>query len=158
AATKLPESYASVMEVNSLKNWRDNMRAPTAGHLVVVSDMTVRGSEASWDQSVDSARRRGATRTRRGTRAAILVAGPDQRWLLRRLVDRPDDLPGGGDLADLTVGLQRVDAVALQAWDHIEELDIGSSARQRRLLEVTGGWPYLVERVLSQRLALGGFD
>jgi len=142
AAGQLPESYASVMEVNSLKAWRDNMRTPASGHLVVVSDMTVRGSEDSWEQSLESARRRGATRTGRGTRSAVLVAGPDHRWLLRRLVDRPDG--ASGDLADVAVGLQRVDALSLQAWDHIEELDISSQARQRKLLEVTGGWPFLV--------------
>ena len=124
AARQLPESYASVTEVNSLKAWRDNMRAPTSGHLVVVSDMTLRGSEASWEESVESARRRGATRTGRGTRSAVLVAGPEHRWLLRRLVDRPDGV--SGDLADVAVGLQRVDALSLQAWDHIEELDISS--------------------------------
>jgi hypothetical protein len=156
AARQLPESYASVTEVNSLKAWRDNMRAPTSGHLVVVSDMTLRGSEASWEESVESARRRGATRTGRGTRSAVLVAGPEHRWLLRRLVDRPDG--ASGDLADVAVGLQGVDAISLQAWDHIEELDISSQARQRKLLEATGGWPFLVERVLSQRVAAGGFD
>ena len=144
------------MEVNSLKAWRDNMRAPTSGHRVVVSDMTFRGSEASWEQSLESARRRGATRTSRGTRSAVLVAGPEHRWLLRRLVDRPDG--ASGDLADVAVGLQRVDARSLQAWDHIEELDISSQARQHKLLQVTGGWPFLVERVLSQRVAAGGFD
>ena len=154
ATTRLPESYASVTEVNSLRAWRDSIRAPATWHLVVVSDLTFRVSEASWDQSIESARRRGSTRTGRGTRAAVLVAGPDQRWLLRRLVDRPDGQPGG-DLVDVTVGLRRVDAVALQAWDHIEELDIGSPARQRKLLEVTGGWPFLVERALSQRPARG---
>jgi len=156
AARQLPESYASVIEVNSLKAWRDSMRAPMSGHLVVISDMTFRGSEASWEQSLESARRRGATRTARGTRSAVLVAGPEHRWLLRRLVDRPDG--ASGDLADVAVGLQRVDALSLQAWDRIEELDISSQARQHKLLEVTGGWPFLVERVLSQRVAAGGFD
>lgn len=156
AAGRLPKSHASVLEVNSLRNWRANMRAPSAGHLVVVSDMTVRGSETSWEQSIESAQRRGATRSGRGTRSAVLVAGTAHRWLLRRLVDRPDG--GSGDLAGVTVGLQRVDDLALEAWDHIEELDLPSQSRQRRLLEVTGGWPFLVERVLSQRVAAGGFD
>lgn len=156
AAARYPKSYATVSEVGTLRNWRESMRAPSNGHLVVVSDMTVRGSETSWEQSIESARRRGATRTERGTRSAVLVAGPDHRWLLRRLVDRPDGIHG--DLADVAVALGRIDAQSLQAWDHIEELDLPSASRQRKLLEVTGGWPFLVERVLSQRVVMGGFD
>ncbi|MBV9661407.1 MAG: hypothetical protein JO337_09640 [Acidimicrobiales bacterium] len=156
AAGRYPKSYATVTEVNSLRSWRDSMRAPANGHLVVVSDMTVRGSETSWEQSIDSARRRGGTRTERGTRSAVLVAGPEHRWLLRRLIDRPDG--AHGDLADVAVALGRVGAQSLQAWDHIEELDLPSASRQRKLLEVTGGWPFLVERVLSQRAVKGGFD
>ncbi len=151
-----PPAYASVSEVTSLKGWRDSMRAPATGHLVVVSDLTAKGSQPSWEQSIDSGRRRGGTRTGRGTRSAVLVAGPDQRWLLRRMVDVPGT--GHGDLADFTVPLGRVDATALQAWNHIEELYLPSQTRQRRLLAVTGGWPLLVERVLAGRAVHGGPD
>ena len=144
------------VEVNLLRDWREKMRAPASGHLVVVSNMTSRGGESSWDQSVDSARRRGATRSERGTRSAVLVAGPGPRWLLSRMVTRPDGT--AGDLVDVTVALRRVDLPALQAWDRIVDLDLPALTRQRRLLEVTGGWPLLVEQVLSNRAAAGGFD
>jgi hypothetical protein len=70
------------------------------------------------------------------------------------------DVPGSGhgDLADVTVQLGRVDGIALQAWNHIEDLALPSRTRQRRLLAVTGGWPFLVERVLGSRVTHGGPD
>lgn len=152
-ARQLYPNMATV-EVASLRDWRDKMRAPAANtHLVVVSDMTERGSEHSWDESVGAARRRGLTRTERGTRAAVLITGPSPRWLLRRLITRPDG--SAGDLADVAVALRRVDAPALVAWDRIMDLSLSNRAHQRRLLEVTGGWPSLIERVLAGRVAEG---
>ncbi len=138
------------LEVASLKAWRDAMVSPSNGHLVVVADMTVGVSRDSWEQSIDTARRRGATRSGRGTRAAVLVAGPSERWLLDRLVT-------DGDLADVAVGLRRVDLLSLKAWDRIAELDLAHPARQKRLLEVTGGWPLFVERVIA-RMRQRSFD
>ena len=145
AARNLPG--ASTREVTSLRQWRDGMVAPREGHLVVVADMTVGRSTESWEQSIDAARRRGSARTVRGTRAAVLVAGPSERWLLSRLVAAGDRR---GDLADVTVGLRRIDLASLRAWDRIEELDLAHPARQHRLLEVTGGWPMLVERIVAR--------
>jgi hypothetical protein len=101
----------------------------------------------TWEQSIEAARRRGGARTARGTRAAVLVAGPNDRWLLSRFVTTNAD---AGDLADLVVGLRRIDIASLRAWDRIEELDLAHPLRQARLLEVTGGWPMLVERVLAE--------
>jgi hypothetical protein len=139
-------------EARTLREWRERMRAPESGHLVVVSDMTSRVHQDSWEESIALARRRGATRTARGTRAAVLVAGPSERWLLRRLVTLPDGT--AGDLSGEAVALHRVDAPALQAWDRIDDLDLALPV-QRRLLEVTGGWPSLIERVLSARADVG---
>lgn len=156
AAARQQLVKADVTEVGALRQWRDAMRVPSSGHRVVISDLTSQVSQASWDDSVLSAQRRGGARTSRGTRAAVLVAGPSQRWLLRRLASRPDAAPG--DLADVAVPLRRIDAASLQAWDRIAELDLSLPARQHRLLEVTGGWPLLVERVLAQRIPAGGLD
>lgn len=94
AATRERYVDMETVEVNLLRDWRDRMRAPASGHLVVVSDMTSRGGESSWQQSVDSTRRRGTTHTKRGTRSAVLVAGPGPRWLLGRTVTRPDGTAG----------------------------------------------------------------
>jgi hypothetical protein len=115
---------------------------------VVVSDMTVGRSQDSWEQSIDAARRRGQARTAKGTRSAVLVTGPSERWLLRQVVTATDGRPGS--LADVAVGLRRIDIVSLRAWDRIEELDLAHPARQARLLEVTGGWPLLVERAIAR--------
>lgn len=145
AARRLPG--ANVLEALSLKQWRENMTAPREGHLVVVSDMTYGRSPESWKESIDLAHRRGAARTAKGTRSAVLLAGPADRWLLSRLVTTPE---GAGELVDVAVGLRRIDLASLQAWDRIEELNLAHPQRQRKLLTVTGGWPMLVERVLAR--------
>jgi hypothetical protein len=145
-AKAIPSPWAEMIETSSLRQWRDAMPLPREGHRVVVADMTGRSRE-SWEQSIEAARRRGGARTARGTRAAVLVAGPNDRWLLSRLVTTNAD---AGDLADLVVGLRRIDIASLRAWDRIEELDLAHPLRQARLLEVTGGWPMLVERVLAE--------
>jgi hypothetical protein len=131
------------IDVSSLKAWRDAMVAPPDGHVVVIADMMVGVSRESWEESIDTARRRGGTRSGRGTRAAVLVAGPSERWLL-------DRLSGTGDLADITVPLRRIDLLSLKAWDRIEELDLTHPVRQQRLIDTTGGWPLLVERVIAR--------
>lgn len=141
AAKSMPA--VTVVEAANKRQWRDGMVAPASGHSIVVADMTVGVSRDSWEDSLDAARRRGATRTARGTRAGVLVAGPSDRWLLDRLV-------GDGDLSGVAVGLRRVDLASLKAWDRIAELDLAHPARQQRLLELTGGWPLLVERVIAR--------
>jgi hypothetical protein len=131
-----------ILETSSLRQWRDAMSVPRSGHLVVVADMTGVSRE-SCEQSIESAQRRGAARTAKGTRSAVLVAGPSERWLLSRLV-----ATGVGDLVGSEVGLRRISAAALRAWDRIEELDLAHPKRQAHLLEVTGGWPQLVGQVI----------
>jgi hypothetical protein len=141
AAKSMPT--VTVFEAANKRQWRDGMVAPAAGHTVVVADMTVGVSRDSWEESLDAARRRGATRSARGSRAGVLLAGPSDRWLLDRLV-------GDGALSGVAVGLRRVDLASLKAWDRIAELDLAHPARQQRLLAVTGGWPLLVERVIAR--------
>lgn len=144
-AKAVPTPWAAMVEATSLRQWREAMTAPREGHRVVVADMTGRSHE-SWNESIDAARRRGGGRSAKGTRAAVLVAGPSDRWLLSQLVASDAE---AGELPDLVVGLRRIDAAALRAWDRIEELELAHPKRQARLLEVTGGWPYLVERVIA---------
>ncbi len=132
----------------SRRRWRDSMSAPAEGHVVVASDMTLGRSVDSWEQSIDAARRRGQARTAKGTRSAVLIAGPSERWLLREVVTTTEGRRGR--LADVAVGLRRIDMPSLRAWDRIEELDLAHPARQQRLLTVTGGWPMLVEQVIAR--------
>ncbi|MDA8286577.1 MAG: hypothetical protein M0Z42_25510 [Actinomycetota bacterium] len=133
------------LETTSLRAWRDAMSVPRIGHIVVAADMTGISKE-SFEQSIEAAQRRGMARTARGTRAAVLVAGPGERWLLSRLVATPSH---AGDLVGTEVGLRRIGSAALMAWDRIEELDLAHPRRQAQLLEVTGGWPSLVSRVIK---------
>lgn len=148
AARRLPGVTTKELTATSRRLWRECMTAPAEGHIVVVSDMTVGRSVESWEQSIDAARRRGQARTAKGTRSAVLVAGPSERWILRQMVTTTDGRRG--PLADVAVGLRRVDMPSLRAWDRIEELDLGHPARQQRLLTVTGGWPMLVERLIAR--------
>lgn len=148
AARNLPGVTTSDLTGTSRRQWQEAMTAPTDGHIVVVSDMTVGRSTESWAQSIEAAHRRGHSRTAKGTRAAVLVAGPSERWLLRDVVTTTDGRRG--PLADVAVGLRRVDMPSLRAWDRIEELDLAHPARQQRLLTVTGGWPMLIERLISR--------
>ncbi len=133
------------VETNHLRTWKDRMTAPKNGHIVVTTDMATRSRE-SFDESVAAARRRGTGRTSRGSRAAVLVAGCSQRWLLDELATSS---AAPGDLADLAIPLRRIDLKALAAWARIGEIDLALPAQQRRLIEVTGGWPFLVERILA---------
>jgi hypothetical protein len=144
AADALPN--VSVTKVERRRDWLDLMTAPANGHRVVVADGTTI-SRTSFEESIDGARRRGATRSGRGTRSAVLVVGPHDRQVLRRLVVTPGS-SWQGDLADVGVALGRVDLDSLRAWARIEELDVVLPTQLSRLLEVTGGWPKLIERLL----------
>ncbi|MHB1518240.1 MAG: hypothetical protein ACYCVN_08220 [Acidimicrobiales bacterium] len=143
AAKRLHE--CEFLETTSLRAWRDAMSVPRGGHIVVAADMTGISKE-SFEQSIEAAQRRGMARTARGTRAAVLIAGPGDRWLLSRLVATTSH---AGDLVGTEVGLRRISSPALMAWDRIEELDLAHPRRQAHLLEVTGGWPSLVGRVVK---------
>lgn len=144
------ELGADFVETTHLRSWRDKMALPRGGHAVVVTDMATRSQE-SFEDSVAAARRRTSRRTNRGSRAAVLVVGPAESWLLDNLgVSAEPTAAGVGDLANLAITLRRVDAKALAASVRIGELDLGLPAQQRRLLEVTGGWPMFVERAVNE--------
>lgn len=145
AANAMPN--VTVTDVSSLKSWREMMFVPTSGHRVVIpSDSGF--SRGSFEESVIAARSRSATRSAQGTRAAVLVVGPHHREMLGRLV-APVDSKRRGDLADVSVSLGRVDLDSLRAWARIEELDVVLPNQLARLLEVTGGWPCLIESLLG---------
>lgn len=145
AANAMPN--VMVPDVSSLKSWREMMSAPTSGHRVVIP---VGGdfSRGSFEESVKAARNRPAARSASGTCAAVLVVGPHNREILRRLVAPVGSLRHG-DLADVSVSLGRVNLDSLRAWARIEELDVVLPNQLTRLLEVTGGWPSLIESLLT---------
>lgn len=143
--TGAKELGVEFVETNHLRTWKDRMTTPRDGHTVVTTDMATRSRE-SFNESVVAAQRRGTGRKSRGSRAAVLVAGCSQRWLLDELATTS---AAPGDLADLAIPLRRIDLKALAAWARIGEIDLALPAQQRRLVEATGGWPFLVERVLA---------
>jgi hypothetical protein len=76
------------------------------------------------------------------TRSVVLVAGPDQLEFWQETFEAGEQ-PGLG-----MVALRRLDRRAMRVWS----LDTGhftTPERQARLLEVTGGWPYLTEWALA---------
>jgi len=85
------------------------------------------------------------------TRSAVLVAGPHQLGFWH-------DAFAGGEQPGLgMVTLRRLDRHAIHVWS----LDTGhftNPERQTRLLEVTGGWPYLAERALALAAEHGSED
>ncbi len=76
------------------------------------------------------------------TRSVVLVSGPDQLGFWQEAFAAGEQ-PGLG-----TIALHRLDRRAMHVWS----LDTGhftTPERQARLLEVTGGWPYLTERAIT---------
>ncbi len=85
------------------------------------------------------------------TRSVVLVAGPDQLEFWQEAFAAGEQ-PGLG-----TVALRRLDRRTMHVWS----LDTGhftTPDRQARLLEVTGGWPYLTERAVALTVEHGSED
>ena len=82
------------------------------------------------------------------TRSVVLVSGPDQLGFWQEAFAAGEQ-PGLG-----TIALHRLDRRAMHVWS----LDTGhftTPERQARLLEVTGGWPYLTERAIALAIEHG---
>ncbi|WP_370064257.1 hypothetical protein [Streptacidiphilus sp. MAP5-3] len=82
--------------------------------------------------------------TRSGvTRSAVIVAGPQQLRLWQTVLADAGTTPALG-----TVALRRYDRRSLRVWALASE-KFSLEERLERLLEVTGGWPMLVEQAAS---------
>lgn len=77
------------------------------------------------------------------TRSAVIVAGLEQMDLWRTVIRLTGRTPALG-----TVTLRRHDRQTLRVWALTSE-KFSVQERQERLLEVTGGWPILVERAAA---------
>ena len=85
------------------------------------------------------------------TRSVVFVTGPDQLRFWQETF-AAGERPGLG-----TVALRRLDWRAIHVWS----LDTGhftTPERQARLLEVTGGWPYLIEWAVALAAKHGSED
>jgi hypothetical protein len=122
----------------SLRQFESELRAGRPGERrVIVSDLTGLGSsDASNQQSLRDA----VTNVPRAagvTRSVVLVASPYQLALWRTALDSSADDVG-------IVQLRRHDLASLTVWA-LEHSLFSTPAAVTALLEVTGGWPLLVE-------------
>jgi hypothetical protein len=133
-----------LVETRSRKQFEDALVDGRPGQRrVVLSDLAVL---AAKDESCVTALEAALMRlpTRPGvTRSVVLISGPDQLGFWQGLFDT-DERPGIG-----LVTLRRHDRRTLRVWS-FDSGYFGTEDRQARLLEVTGGWPILVERAVTR--------
>lgn len=115
-----------------------------AGHVVVVAELHRLNGASPVEAvtlAVDGVRRRTG-----GTLSVVLLAGPAHvdTWLSAAGVT-------GGPLAEHArlVELGRLDQAALRLWMAEESLPFQDEGSRSRLLEVTGGWPVAVDRIVE---------
>lgn len=85
------------------------------------------------------------------TRATVLIADADQLGFWRDVLAREASVP---ELS--TVSLRRYDLPTLRVWALVANMFGASLERTERLLQVTGGWPFLVERAATRRASSVG--
>ncbi|MEU6998974.1 hypothetical protein [Nonomuraea sp. NPDC046570] len=133
---------------------RDFVDALTGGEpgqrRVVISDLAFLGTkpDGCWEHL------RGAVELRpaRGgvTRSVVLIASPATLPFWLRVFG--EEVPELG-----VVTLRRYDRRTLEVWS-LESGGFGTEEGRERLLRVTSGWPYLVERALELAAGLDGED
>ncbi|WP_406002413.1 hypothetical protein [Streptomyces sp. NBC_00829] len=111
---------------------------------VIVSDLSGREvSEETCRESLELAQT--LVPVRSGvTRAVVLVAGTGQLALWRELLSDPDIV------ASTAVVLRRYDRGGIKSWAQRGDL-FDTDERLTRLLDVTGGWPMLLDRAVELR-------
>ncbi|MGW0556530.1 hypothetical protein ACWDZ6_20365 [Streptomyces sp. NPDC002926] len=111
---------------------------------VIVSDLSAREvNEETCQESLELAQT--LLPVRSGvTRAVVLVAGTGQLALWRELLSDPDTV------ASTAVVLRRYDRRGLKSWAQRGDL-FDTEERLTRLLDVTGGWPMLLDRAVELR-------
>ncbi|KRV49025.1 hypothetical protein AQ490_22195 [Wenjunlia vitaminophila] len=141
----------SAPAIGSTKVFRQQLVSGQAGERrVVISDL------AHKEVNVDNCREalelaRTLLPSRSGvTRAVVLIAGTDQFGLWR-------DLLTGSNGSALTVALRRHDRRSLRSWAQRSET-FHTDDRLNRLVEVTGGWPMLLDRALDLYAEQGNQD
>ncbi|MET8154873.1 hypothetical protein ABZT47_00790 [Sphaerisporangium sp. NPDC005289] len=117
---------------------------------VVVSDLAYMGTkpDGCWEglrTAIEQRPKRGGV-----TRAVVMIADPVTMPFWMRVF--ADDIPELG-----VVTLRRHDRQTLQPWS-VETSRFGNEDDRDRLLAVTSGWPYLVERALTLCTVTGSED
>ncbi|WP_051966072.1 hypothetical protein [Kitasatospora mediocidica] len=117
---------------------------------VIVSDLATKmTSDDTCREAVDLARTLLPERAD-VTRAVVLVLGLHQLQLWRELLTDSDKSDS------ITVFLRRHDQRSLRAW--AQHTDLFTTERVTRLLELTGGWPALLDRAISLHNSSGNED
>jgi len=149
-----------VPPVSTRRQFEDQLVAGQPGERrVVVDDLySLAPSDDSCTQALDAARTRRPA-TSGVTRSAVIVAGPDQMDLWRKVFAAQSSTTGArsAPLPVSTVTLRRYDAASLRVWS-LETNAFTSEDRRAQLLEVTGGWPLLVEQAAALVKVDGGLD
>lgn len=132
-----------LLEARTRKQFEDELTAGKPGdRRVVLSDLGAIGTrDANCSAALATALER-RPHAAGVTRSAVLVAGPEKMrfWL---------DTFAGGEKPGLgIVTLRRLDKRAMDVWAADTEYFI-KPERKARLLEITGGWPYLTERAIA---------
>ncbi|MFI7707487.1 hypothetical protein [Nonomuraea sp. NPDC049480] len=120
------------------------------GRRLVLSDLA--GFRTKPESCWESLRSAIEMRPVRGgvTRSVVLVADTGALSFWARVFT--EDLPELG-----VVTLRRYDRTALRVWA-LEAERFGTEKKQEHLLQITSGWPYLIERALSLTVNTGNED
>jgi hypothetical protein len=111
-------------------------RAPQ--YRLVFSDLLAGVHDATITESLQEAK--DLLPARDVTRSVVLEVGPENvDWLCTLM-------GSGGDREGLIVPLRRYDELSLRAWA-VETASFNDTSLRGRLLQVSGGWPLLIDRV-----------
>lgn len=141
-----------LIEARTRKQFEDGLTAGKPGERrIVLSDL---GALGTRDESCSAALVTALDRrpnTAGVTRSVVLVARPDKiRFWLETF--SAGEQPGLG-----LVTLRRLDKRAMDVWASDTEY-FAKPERKARLLEVTGGWPYLIEQATALAEKQGSED
>ncbi|MFB7084760.1 hypothetical protein [Streptomyces sp. NPDC056296] len=113
---------------------------------LVVSDLVTRGDKPCRE-SLELARTVLPT-VAEATRSVVLISSTAQFGFWRELLSGSEARRADGD--DIVVVLRRYDLRGLRDWTQ-EHGVYDTAERQARLVAATGGWPYLLDRVMELR-------
>jgi hypothetical protein len=131
----------TVPVINSRRQFEDELVAGQPGERrIVLTDLAALAPKPEAYEAALNAALELRPRQPGVTRSAVIVAGPQQMSLWRNVLGDDGRTPALG-----TVTLRRYDRKTMRVWALASE-KFSVPERLERLLEVTGGWPLLVEQ------------
>lgn len=133
--------------IGNANTYRRELAVGRAGERrLLISDLAL-GSDKSCRESLEQARTILPTAPD-ATRSVVLVSSPEQIGFWRDLLDDPEAAREDGD--DTVVVLRRYDRRGLRDWTQ-QHSAYETEERLTRLAAATGGWPFLLDKVLELR-------